>query len=359
MVRQFDYQKLTVIRALRTISTSSSRSAAPAGSSVSGPGRPAGVGQPDQKGASTGLLSRLRSDGRVLSLLQTYEDVVGIGDVKRAQERVTQIEKEFMEVRETVKKSAQELHSVQADLRAIRAKLDRTPRDDAKFLEYATEEHLAIQKERKMEENHDLLEDVERSTFAKLSTAVRESHEKQRSQEERTKYWGIIGSIVGTIIGLLGSTAINQKRMWELRTMVGDLQKDIGQNGQLRDLQGLVADIRTAVGDGSSGDDSGPGTSEVVAALDRLAEQQREGLEAQEKNLTKILKHQEGVLVKEMEGVRRFAAVGTGDVTTLEELVNNAEQKLEWEMKMSTLSTVVFIYGAFALTLPILYSIFK
>ena len=65
------------------------------------------------------------------------------------------------------------------------------------------------------------------------------------------------------------------------------------------------------------------------------------------------------MLLRELEGVRSFAAVGSGDMTTLEELVNNAEQKLEWEMKMSTLSTVVFIYGAFALTLPILYSIFK
>ncbi|XP_038068177.1 mitochondrial potassium channel-like [Patiria miniata] len=354
MARQFDFQKLTVIRALRTVSTSSSGAA---GNSVSGPGRPAAGGgaAPPGEAAPTGLLSRLRSDGRVVSLLQSYEDVVGIGDVKQAQRRVTQIEQQFMEVRETVKNSAQKLHHHKAELRAIRAKLDRTARDDTKFLEYATEEHLAIQKERKMEEEHDLLEDTERNTFANLSAAVRESHEKQRSQEERTKYWGVIGSIVGTIIGLLGSTAINQKRMRELRTMVGDLQKDIGQNGQLRDLQGLVTDIRTTID--SSGAKSSP--EELTVALERLSKQQQEGLDSQEKSLTRILKHQEGLLLKEIEGVRRFAAVGAGDMTTLEELVNNAEQKLEWEMKMSTLSTVVFIYGAFALTLPILYSIFK
>ena len=176
-----------------------------------------------------------------------------------------------MDVRETVKKSAQELHKVQADLRAIRAKLDRTPRDDAKFLEYATEEHLMIQTERKIEEEHDAIEDIERSTFARLSAAVRESHEKQRSQEERTKYWGIIGSIAGTIIGLLGSTVINQKRMHELRVMVGDLQKDIGQDGQLRDLQGFVTDLRGVV-DGAA--KQGP---DVTAALENLAQSNRKG----------------------------------------------------------------------------------
>ncbi|XP_038068477.1 mitochondrial potassium channel-like [Patiria miniata] len=311
MARQFDFQKLTVIRALRTMSTSSSGAAE---NSVSGPGRPAAGGgaAPPGEAAPTGLLSRLRSDGIVVSLLQSYEELVGIGEVKRAQRRVTQVEQQFMEVRETLKKSAHKLHNHNAELRAIRAKLDQTARDDTKFLEYATEEHLAIQKERKMEEEHYLLEDTERNTFAYLSAAVRESHEKQRSQDQRTKYVGISCSIVGTIIiGLLGSMAINQKRM----------------------------------------------SNQVTVALERFSEQQQQGFDSQERSLTRILKHQEGLLLKEIEGVRRFAAVGAGDMTTLEEPVNNAEPKLG--QKISTLSAVV--YGGFiaVLMLPFLYSIFK
>ncbi|XP_071784193.1 mitochondrial potassium channel-like [Asterias amurensis] len=351
MARQFDYKKLIFMRSVRASSCGYS--------SVSGSGKPpvaSIASKPDQPplvAGSGSLLSKIKGDQRLHSLVNSYEDVVGIGEVKRAQEKVTQIEKYFMEVRENVKKSSQKLHNVQSDLRAVRAKLDRTPRDDAKFLEYATEEHLMIQSEKKIEEEHEAIEDMERSAFAKLSVAVRESHEKQRSQEERTKYWGVIGSIVGTIIGLLGSTMINQRRMHELRTMVSDLQKDIGQDGQLRDLQGFVDNIRGVVnGAAKQGQD-------LTIALDSLAQQQQDALNTQDKNIAKMLKQQEGVLLQELEGVRRFASIGSGDMTTLEEMVNNAEQKLEWEMKLSTLSTVVFIYGAFALTLPILYSIFK
>lgn len=37
--------------------------------------------------------------------------------------------------------------------------------------------------------------------FSMLSFALRESHEKERAQAEKTKYWSIIGSIAGTLIG--------------------------------------------------------------------------------------------------------------------------------------------------------------
>ncbi|XP_038068479.1 mitochondrial potassium channel-like isoform X2 [Patiria miniata] len=398
-----------------------------------------------------------------------------------------------MEVREILKKSAHKLHNHNAELRAIRAKLDQTARDDTKFLEYVKEEHLAIQKERKMEEENYWLEDTERNTFAYLSAAVRESHEKQRLQGERSKYLGVIfsfvGSIIGllgSIIGLLGSMAISRKRRHEKRTLFGDLQKDIGQNsGQLRDLQGLVTDIRTTIDSSqlrdlqglvtniwttidssqlrdllglvadirttidssqlkdlqglvtdirttidssqlrdllglvtdirttidssqlknlqglvtdirttidssqlknlqglvtdirttidssqlrdlqglvtdirTAIDSSGAKSSqeELTVALERFSKQQQEGFDSQERSLTRILKLQEELLLKEIEGVRRFAAVGAGDMTTLEELVNNAEPKLG--QKTSTLSTVV--YGGLAvLTLSILYRIFK
>ena len=41
-------------------------------------------------------------------------------------------------------------------------------------------------------------------------TPVRDSHEKERAQAEKTKYWSIIGSIIGTCIGIVGTTIINR-----------------------------------------------------------------------------------------------------------------------------------------------------
>ena len=42
----------------------------------------------------------------------------------------------------------------------------------------------------------------ERTAFVQFSSAVRLSHEKERSRAERTKYWSIIGSVSGTILGM-------------------------------------------------------------------------------------------------------------------------------------------------------------
>ena len=55
----------------------------------------------------------------------------------------------------------------------------------------------------KLKKAHDVAEDLERRHFMEYSSAVRLSHEKERSRVERTKYWSIIGSVSGTIIGRL------------------------------------------------------------------------------------------------------------------------------------------------------------
>ena len=47
-------------------------------------------------------------------------------------------------------------------------------------------------------------------TMTPYMTPVRDSHEKERAQAEKTKYWSIIGSIIGTCIGIVGTTIINR-----------------------------------------------------------------------------------------------------------------------------------------------------
>merc|ERR1711915_998708 len=47
-----------------------------------------------------------------------------------------------------------------------------------------------------------------------------DSHEKERSQAEKTKYWSVLGSILGTCIGIFGTTINNRMRMNELRRLV-------------------------------------------------------------------------------------------------------------------------------------------
>lgn len=69
------------------------------------------------------------------------------------------------------------------------------------------------QEERRLRTAYEGAEGSEREKFALFSAAVRESHEKERSRAERTKNWSILGSVLGALIGVMGSTYINRVRL--------------------------------------------------------------------------------------------------------------------------------------------------
>ena len=91
-----------------------------------------------------------------------------------------------------------------------------------KYLELITEEHSIIKEENALTLQLQTLERTEREKFSKMSAAVRDSHEKERAQAEKTKYWSVLGSVIGTCLGLLGATINNRMRMRELRQIVTD-----------------------------------------------------------------------------------------------------------------------------------------
>lgn len=84
-----------------------------------------------------------------------------------------------------------------------------------------TQEHAILKEERRLSSEFSLIEREERDNFTNLSACVKESHEKERVQAERTKYWSIIGSIFGTILGIAGSSINNEFKMKKLRNLVG------------------------------------------------------------------------------------------------------------------------------------------
>ena len=67
-----------------------------------------------------------------------------------------------------------------------------------------------MKEERTHLEEFKFYEKAEREFFSALSNAVRDSHEKERAQAEKTKYWSVLGSIIGTCLGILGTTINNR-----------------------------------------------------------------------------------------------------------------------------------------------------
>ncbi len=159
---------------------------------------------------------------RVSFWMKRYENFVGLTEVKAAQALVVREEKLFIQSQEQRRTAQTELSEVQSQLKALHTELERTHRGEDKYLELITEEHQIIKSETAIVESIRALERQEREQFSRLSNAVRDSHEKERAQAEKTKYWSVIGSVIGTCLGVIGTTVNNRLRMRELRQVVKD-----------------------------------------------------------------------------------------------------------------------------------------
>ncbi|XP_065605559.1 mitochondrial potassium channel [Cyrtonyx montezumae] len=231
-----------------------------------------GAKRPKAKSAiatAMGLLRRVAEAGSVMgkSSLQKisatgknwwdkYEEFVGLNEVREAQGKVTEAENVFMIARGIVRQARENVEAQQIKLKEVRDRLDRVSRDDTQYLELATLEHRLLQEEKRYRAAYLNAEESEREKFSLFSAAVRESHEKERTRAEKTKNWSIIGSVLGAIIGVLGSTYVNRVRLQELKVLVLEAQKGpinlqevIKEQAstyylQQKDLSDVIADLK-------------------------------------------------------------------------------------------------------------------
>ncbi|XP_076012871.1 mitochondrial potassium channel isoform X2 [Genypterus blacodes] len=156
---------------------------------------------------------------------ERYEEFVGLNEVREAQTKVTEAEAAFMVARGMVKEAHASLEALQVRLKEVRDRLDRVSREEAHYLELATSEHKLLQEERRLRTAYENAEGSERERFSLFSAGVRESHDKERTRAERTKNWSVIGSVLGALIGVMGSTYINRVRLLELKNLLLEAQK--------------------------------------------------------------------------------------------------------------------------------------
>lgn len=192
---------------------------------------------------------------------EKYEEFVGLNEVREAQTKVTEAESAFMVARGMVREAHASLEALQVRLKEVRDRLDRVSREEAHYLELATQEHKLLQEERRLRTAYESAEGSEREKFALFSAGVRESHEKERTRAERTKNWSIIGSVLGALIGVMGSTYINRVRLQELKSLLLEAQKGPeslqealkvqagNHRSQQDELRALIDSLRVALSD--------------------------------------------------------------------------------------------------------------
>ncbi|XP_052577458.1 mitochondrial potassium channel isoform X1 [Peromyscus californicus insignis] len=369
-----------------------------------------GPSQPREKrpeAAALGLYHRLPALGRTLghtiqqqatstakAWWDRYEEFVGLNEVREAQGNVTEAEKVFMVARSLVREARENLEAQQAKLKEVRDRLDRVSREDNQYLELATLEHRMLQEEKRLRAAYTRAEDSEREKFSLFSAAVRESHEKERARAERTKNWSLIGSVLGALIGVAGSTYVNRVRLQELKALLLEAQKGpvslqeaireqaSSYSLQQRDLKDLMVDLKGLVHAGQGqGSGSSTGASSTrgkdidvlsAAMKEQLSHSRQvhsclEGLREQLDGLEKTCRQMAGVvqlakatahpgLTEPADGALPSSLLEQGSMILA---LDDMEQRLEAQVNRNAICSTLVTCVTFMATLPVLYMLFK
>lgn len=173
-----------------------------------------------------------------------YERVTGLSEVRVAQDRVLESQKQFMTAQDRRRDISVELRTIQNKLKDIRNELLNTSRSEDRYIELVTQEHSLLKQENYIIDQVNNSEKEERDSFILLSTTLKDSHDRERIQAERTKYVSIVGSILGTVIGIIGSTVINAWKMNEFKRMVLEAKVDQSSTSKNDQIKHLLSQVK-------------------------------------------------------------------------------------------------------------------
>uniref|UniRef100_A0A2D4GA86 Coiled-coil domain-containing protein 51 n=2 Tax=Micrurus TaxID=8634 RepID=A0A2D4GA86_MICCO len=269
-------------------------------------------------------------------------------------------------------------------------------------MELATLEHKLLQEEKRYRINYLTAEESEREAFSLFSAAVRESHEKERTRAEKTKNWSIIGSVLGAVIGVLGSTYINRVRLQELKALVFEAQKGpaslqeairdqaTAYHSQKQDLGDLTASLKNILqlatvtsqeGEGASLTNDRSSTSlkidpVLVSVKEQLVYSKQissflgslqEQLSNLENNLGQMVREVQNIRavpqsVPEGRGLLSSPTEAKSQALEAEEVVLelcNTERRLESQMRKNSIYSTAFTCTMLAVSFPVLYILLK
>ncbi|RCN51188.1 hypothetical protein ANCCAN_02757 [Ancylostoma caninum] len=307
--------------------------------------------------APTSAMGGIRA--KIESFVEAYEDFIGIKAVKEAQAGVMKWEEKLSAAQLARREKQMEIKSLQSRLKEIHTELDRTSRGEDRYLHLLTEEHALIKKERGLLEQFEVLEADERESFHQLSNRVRASHERERERVEKTKWWSVSASLVGAIIGIVGASIGNELRMRRIRDMLpiggaqmSEMARLLGE--QNAKVTGFMTELRDVLKlDQLHVEQSNPSQFENVSSEKIVAAIREENarLSAQMEELTRLARI-EASLESDPAAV---VYVGS----EMERLLDQTEKKIESRMKLQTLLSVVALYAAIGVAVPLVYALFR
>lgn len=160
-------------------------------------------------------------------------------------------------------------------------------------------------------------EDSEREFFSVFSRSLRDSQEVERMRQEKTKYLSLIGSIVGALLGIIGTSINHAMKRNDFKKILEAIETS-SQSQELM-IDKVLKDVKF------SNESSSPPSLSVKPSQTTAQEQ---------------------------------SSPATPPTipfeTQIESLIQTTESNLEFKMKMNALATVAALYALFAFTVPLI-----
>jgi len=188
-------------------------------------------------------------------------------------------------------------------------------RTEEAYLDMITKEHELLKKESRIMKDFKKQEELERDSFALFSRCLRDSQEVERLRQEKTKYLSLIGSIVGALLGVIGTSINHAMKRSDFKKILEAIEtQEILVMKAIEDAK----DVSSSANE----DQSSPASDK---------ENQSQG--------------------------QSITTVSEDFESQLQSLIQTTENNLEFKMKMNALTTVAVLYALIAVTMPILFKL--
>lgn len=118
-------------------------------------------------------------------------------------------------------------------------------RRNVRYKELVNIEFEINQREREFQDAFQLEDQRERNLFTHLTAAVKASHEKEKIYANTVKYWSIIGSILGAMLGVAGSALSYHYRQNTYKTITDNYTEQVVQiEAHIQQLHAELGSLR-------------------------------------------------------------------------------------------------------------------
>lgn len=179
-------------------------------------------------------------------------------------------------------------------------------RTEEAYMDLILREHELLKKENNIMSQLRKQEDMERDFFSVFSRSLRDSQEVERMRQEKTKYLSLIGSIIGALLGILGTSINHAMKRNDFKKIIDAIETSTQSQELL--VKKVIEDVKEVTPTSTSSESS----SDTIQA--------KEDLESQ-----------------------------------IQSLIQTTESNLEFKMKMNALTTVTVLYALIAITVPLIF----